>query len=116
MTPKDWNEIKKLLADVAKGNDVQEVLKKVENGVESSFRSPISMTSWGTSDGKAVTGTGKGVLFFLSPSNNTVTLTIDGVSHTCTMNAGNYFWVEFTSNFSVKVASNYACKGMAFFY
>ena len=31
MTPRDWNEMKKLLADVAKGNDVQEVLKKVES-------------------------------------------------------------------------------------
>ena len=38
MTPKDWNEMKKLLADVAKGNDVREVLEKVDSICETTGR------------------------------------------------------------------------------
>lgn len=66
------------VGNVAQQEDVQEILSKVVNGVEPSFRSPIKYenVSVGTTP---VTGTGKGIIFVKSGNNAyTFTIIIDG--------------------------------------
>ena len=87
MTPRDWNEIKKLLADVAKGNDVQEVLKKVElKKWCGEFETVEASATTSTVTLLDVTGKGRlyGLMCYCGYNNGTSTtvLTIDGVSYT----------------------------------
>lgn len=81
MTPRDWNEMKKLLADVAKGNDVQEVLAKLGNGVAGvtaqtkKFSNTINVSVKASDGSYSVTGSGR-VVVLGGISNNTAKLTV----------------------------------------
>ena len=87
MTPKDWDKMKKLLADVAKGNDVQEILSLMEHGVTAELKAPVSAQQFhGMSKNStattAVSVEGKGYAdFFIrsSGSGAAFSIIVDGV-------------------------------------
>ena len=111
MTPRDWNEMKKLLGDVAKGEDLHEVLEKVSNGVEPGFRSPVKYQKVYVND-TPVTGTGKGFIY-ASAGNSAYkyTIIIDDVtvvSNGDIATSGDVF--EFKRSFSLKAEAS--GKGM----
>lgn len=106
--------------DIAMEKTSQEILSKVANGVEPSFRSPISANSGDISSGNTASGTGKGIIHFHYPNNNVkATLVIDGIKMidtTCLSGGyGGEYVFEFTKSFSLTATSGYL-KYIAIFY
>lgn len=104
MTPKDWNEIKKLLEPVADQETVQKVKELIEEGVTVGFRSPIKITH----SENSLTGTGQGVLFFRvhdTSNDPPVTMTVDGTELGFTAYDDAVLHVEFRESFSVNIGS-----------
>ena len=91
--------------DIAMQSTSEEILSKVANGVEVNLRSPINITK---TSGKSATlsGTGKGKLFFHTPSSNVTLgkLVIDGNEYP-DITAG-CFEVEFSNSFSVDTGTS----------
>ena len=118
---KDYNIAKKSVQDeileavgsVAQQEDVQQILSKVANGVEPSFRSPTRMVV-GDVTTELVSGTGKGKLFLCRSGLDVYlyTVQIDGVTilseEKVDISSGS-LELEFKQSFSVK-SSNGSAK------
>lgn len=120
MTPKDWNEMKKLLADVAKGNDVQEVLTKLSNGVAGVTAQTKRFTEIASGlieEGGTLAITGQGRIQLIPTSYNqtkiSADITIDGVPME---RDGSYLAAPLTLYFEKSINIAYKSNGNSTYY